>query len=131
MELTIENLGREIKSDSQPYINLLERGLRRSQVNALKALIPDLEPEEKPLPRGSIDLGNGFVLLRARDEYRYQLYGVAGRTIRGFLERRNGPLPGALSVRWARLRLPNGQIARSAWKECQKVETAEQSTYGS
>jgi hypothetical protein len=30
MERTIGNLGQEIKSDSQPYANLSERGLRRS-----------------------------------------------------------------------------------------------------
>lgn len=118
MERTIGNLGQEIKSHSQPYANLSARGLRRSQVNALKAMIPDLDPEEKKLPRGSIDLQDGFVLLRARDEYRHQLGGEKGRVLREFLEELNGPTRGAVSVvRWARLRLPNGQIARSAWKE--------------
>jgi hypothetical protein len=117
MERTIGNLVQEMKSDSQPYANLSARGLRRSQVNALKAMVPDLAPEEK-LPRGSIDLGDGYILLRARDEYRHRLDGEAGRVSRQFLERSNGPMTGNLSVvRWARLRIPNGQIARSAWKE--------------
>jgi hypothetical protein len=117
MERTIGNLVQEMKTDSQPYANLSARGLRRSQVNALKAMVPDLAPEEK-LPRGSIDLGDGYILLRARDEYRHRLDGEAGRVIRQFLERSNGPMTGNLSVvRWARLRIPNGQIARSAWKE--------------
>jgi hypothetical protein len=122
MERTIGNLGQEIKLHSNPYANLSERGLRRSQVNALKAMIPDLydpqEKREKKFPQGSFDLGDGYVLLRARDEYRHHLDGVAGQVIRAFLEEHNGPMPGVLSVvRWARLRLPNGQIARSAWKE--------------
>ncbi|KAJ6490663.1 hypothetical protein C8R47DRAFT_1071048 [Mycena vitilis] len=121
MERTIGNLGQEIKSHSEPYANLSERGLRRSQVNALKALIPDLEPEEKKLPHGSIDLDDGYVLLRAKDECRHRLDGEAGRIVKTFIEDKNGPTPGSLAVvRWARLRLPNGQIARSAWKERRK-----------
>ncbi|KAJ7676130.1 hypothetical protein B0H17DRAFT_1140107 [Mycena rosella] len=66
MERPIGNLGQEIKLHSNPYVNLSERGLWRSQVNALKAMLPDLNPETKKLPRGSIDLGDRYVLLRAR-----------------------------------------------------------------
>ncbi|KAJ7653464.1 hypothetical protein B0H17DRAFT_1147055 [Mycena rosella] len=118
MERTIGNLGQEIKLHSNPYANLSERGLRRSQVNALKAMIPDLDPEDKKLPRGSIELEDGFVLLHAKDEYGHRIDGDEGRAIRKFLEDRNGPTPGSLSVvRWARLRIPNSQIARSLWKE--------------
>ncbi|KAJ6479848.1 hypothetical protein C8R45DRAFT_906210 [Mycena sanguinolenta] len=122
MEQTIGNLGREIRSHSQPYANLSQRGLRRSQVNAMYSMYPELDPgKDKPLPRGSIDLGDGVVLLRARDEYRQRLGGEAGRVIRHFMERVQGPTPGTLTVvRWSRLRLPNGQIARSAWKECKR-----------
>ena len=43
MERTIGNLGEEIRQPSNPFANLSQRGLRRSQVNALKAMIPDLE----------------------------------------------------------------------------------------
>ncbi|KAJ7745021.1 hypothetical protein DFH07DRAFT_749135 [Mycena maculata] len=123
MERTIGNLGQEIKSDSQPYTNLSERGLRRSQVNALKAMIPGLDPKEKEsLPRGSIELGNNFVLLRPRDEFRHQLYGEEAEVIKNFLgSKDDGPNGGKLSLaRWARLRLPNGQIARSRWKEIRR-----------
>ncbi|KAJ7761393.1 hypothetical protein B0H16DRAFT_1312217, partial [Mycena metata] len=65
------------------------------------------------------DLGDGYVLLRAKDRFRHIICGAAGRAIRTYLESRNdGPMTGTLSVaRWARLQLPNGQIARSAWKE--------------
>ncbi|KAJ6564265.1 hypothetical protein B0H19DRAFT_1067845 [Mycena capillaripes] len=118
IERTIGNLGQEIKSDSQPYANLSERSLRRCQVNALKAMIPDIDPRETGLPRGAIDLGQGFALLRARDEHGHHLLGNEADVIRNFLESKNGPSRGTLSVvRWARLKLPNGQIARSAWKE--------------
>jgi hypothetical protein len=55
MERTIGNLGEEIKQPSQPFSNLSERGLRCCQVNALKSMLPHLEPEPK-LPRVSVDL---------------------------------------------------------------------------
>ncbi len=69
MERTIGNLGEEIRQPSNPYANLSQRGLLRCQVNALKAMIPDLSPPQVSLPRGSIDLGHGYVLLRRQDRY--------------------------------------------------------------
>ncbi|KAJ7207714.1 hypothetical protein B0H12DRAFT_1034444, partial [Mycena haematopus] len=121
IERTIGNLGQEIKSHSQPYANLSKRSLRRCQINALKAMIPDLDPQTKKLPHGAVDLGDGFVLLRAGDKYGHRLLGNEATTIRNFLERENCPSRGTLSVvRWARLQLPNGQIARSSWKESKR-----------
>ncbi|KAJ6529004.1 hypothetical protein B0H19DRAFT_889358, partial [Mycena capillaripes] len=121
IERTIGNLGQEIKSHSEPYANLGERALLRCQLNALKSMIPDLDPEEKKLPQRSVELGGGYVLLHARDDYRHHLYGEDGRVIRKYIEDRNGPMTGSLYVvRWARLRLPNGQIARSVWREAQR-----------
>jgi hypothetical protein len=67
LERTIGNLGEEVKQHRDPYANISERGVCRCQVNALKAIIPGLEPVKNLLPRGSEDVGNGFVLLRARD----------------------------------------------------------------
>ena len=67
LERTIGNLGQEVKQHSNPFANLSERGLQRSQINALKAMIPDLD-QAKSLPRGSKDLGDGYVLLRAMDQ---------------------------------------------------------------
>jgi len=69
MERTIGNLGEEIRQPSNPYANLSQRGLLRCQVNALTAMIPDLGPPAPSLPRGAIDLGQGYVLLRAQDRY--------------------------------------------------------------
>ncbi|KII89767.1 hypothetical protein PLICRDRAFT_564772 [Plicaturopsis crispa FD-325 SS-3] len=120
MERTIGNLGEEIKQPSNPYANLSERGLRRSQINALKAMIPDLEPPDNVLPRGCKDIGGGFVLLRAKDTSLRLVRLPEGQAINAYLEgagvaRANTDMIHV--VRWARLRLPNGQIARSAWKE--------------
>ncbi|KAJ6525540.1 hypothetical protein DFH09DRAFT_894352, partial [Mycena vulgaris] len=124
MERTIGNLGEEMKQHSNPYANISQRACRRAQINALKSLIPDLEPPEK-LPRGAEDLGNGYILLRAKDEYNQVILGAQGDAIRDYLEAVNGEVyPENFRPhlqRWARLRLPNGQIARSAWKEKQKA----------
>jgi hypothetical protein len=43
MECTIGNLGEEIWQLSNPYANHSQRGLLRCQVNALKAMILDLQ----------------------------------------------------------------------------------------
>ena len=68
LERTIGNLGEEIKQHSNPFANLSQRGIRRAQVNALKAMILDLDLDRTVkgvLPHGSKDLGNGYILLCA------------------------------------------------------------------
>ncbi|KAG2071519.1 hypothetical protein BDR04DRAFT_988813, partial [Suillus decipiens] len=66
MERTIGNLGHEICSHSQPCANLSGHGVRRCQVNALKVMIPTLNPPTDTLPHCSSDLGHGYVLLNKR-----------------------------------------------------------------
>ncbi|ETW75994.1 hypothetical protein HETIRDRAFT_54136, partial [Heterobasidion irregulare TC 32-1] len=53
MEQMIGDLGSEIKQHSNPYANLSQRGLRRAQVNALKAMVPDLNAVTNTLPCGA------------------------------------------------------------------------------
>lgn len=122
MERSIGNLGEEIKQHSNPYANLSQRGLRRSQVNALKAMIPDLEPPENSVPRGAIDLGDGYLLLRAVDNCARPVRPCEAEAIREYIEdvTDNTAFADDWSpsvVRWARVRLPNGQVMRSSWKE--------------
>lgn len=120
IERTIGNLGEEIKQPSKPYANLSQRGVRRSQVNALKAMIPDLEQDTNKLPRGAIDVGNGYILLRARDETAQKIHGAERMAILTYFQSvvDDIEIDQHLRItRWSRLRLPNGQIARSAWKE--------------
>ncbi|KAJ7836240.1 hypothetical protein B0H14DRAFT_2363029 [Mycena olivaceomarginata] len=123
MERTIGNLGEEIKQHSNAFANLAQRGIRRCQVNALKAMIPDIEPPENPLPRGAADLGGGYALLRAMDTTSRNVRLCEHRAIVTYLEANGGTLTRdtASVIRWARLRLPNGQIARSKWKESLKA----------
>ncbi|KAJ7088471.1 hypothetical protein B0H15DRAFT_939305 [Mycena belliarum] len=139
MERTIGNLGEEIRQHSDPYSNLAQRCIRRTQVNALKAIIPDLEPDTNPLPHGSIDLGDGFVLLRAMDNCSRDVSDSEAEAIRIYIRANDfdsdsdsdtGTSPSqdyadrwrSSVIRWARVRLPNGQVARCSWKEGKKKE---------
>ena len=124
MERTIGNLGEEIKQPSQPFANLSERGLRRSQTNALKVMLPYLD-EERKLPRVSIKLGHGYILLGARDKYEQHVCDKDANAVCSYLSQH---FPDMLDpewkprfFRWARLHLPNGQIVRSLWKEKNKL----------
>ncbi|KAL4243256.1 hypothetical protein ABKN59_011504 [Abortiporus biennis] len=98
----------------------MEIGLRRAQINALKASLPDLEPDLGP-PRGSVELGEGYILLRAKDKAFHRIRDCETPIFHRFLCTVGYQLPFTEWIpkvtRWARLRLPNGQIARSVWKE--------------
>lgn len=123
IERTIGNLGEEIRQPSNPYANLSQRGLRRCRVNALKAIFPDLEPAKDGLPRGAIDIGNDYILLRALEKSPRLVNPCEADALRAYLRENGESVPDGWcpSVRrWARLRLPNGQVARSAWKEKSK-----------
>ena len=63
MERLIGDLGSEIRQPSNPYQNLSQHGLRRCQINALIALFPFLDCTPPSLPRYSLDIGDGYVLL--------------------------------------------------------------------
>ncbi|KAG8220577.1 hypothetical protein J3R82DRAFT_2798 [Butyriboletus roseoflavus] len=69
MERTIGNLGQQIRQPSKPYANLAQEGVRHSQINALLSIIPELDSPPKVLPCGSIDLGDGYVLLHKWSKY--------------------------------------------------------------
>jgi len=119
IERTIGNLGEEVKQPSNPFANLAQHGIRRCQTNALKAMVPDLDPP-LPLPRGSIALDNSFVLLRAIDNIPRPVRPPEAVAINRYLREAGGMEQDESEMRvtrWARLRLPNGQVARSAWKE--------------
>ncbi|KAJ3831674.1 hypothetical protein F5878DRAFT_654799 [Lentinula raphanica] len=119
MERTIGNLGQETKQHSNPYANISQRGVRRCQVNALLASVPDLIPNEGP-PQGSRQLDNGYIMLTATDNVSREVTLQEARALREF-HSEHGDIRSEdwepKVVRWARIKLPNGQIARSQWKE--------------
>ena len=121
MERTIGNLGAELRQPSNPFANLAQRGLLRSQINALKAMFPDLEPDKSAMPAGSLDIDDGYVLLRKRDKAAHAVRECEADSIRTYLTDALGDAAvlrwSGTVIRWARVRLPNGQVARSLWGE--------------
>ncbi|KAF8870455.1 hypothetical protein BD779DRAFT_1455409 [Infundibulicybe gibba] len=130
----VGDLGGEVAQPSNPYQNLSERGLQRCQTNALKASYPILDRDcSNTLPRYSEDIGDGYVLLRAKERYGRLVPGDEGRVIKAYIESEerlcgnNDSIPqdwsGPKVAKWARLRLPTGQTARSIWKETHREAT--------
>ena len=117
MERTIGNLGQEIRQPSRPYANLAREGVRRCQVNVLISILPELNGPPKALPLSAIDLHDGYVLRHKRDKYSALPDPPISQAISTLLP------PGQDMPRitkWARLQLPNGQIAHSLWRESLK-----------
>jgi hypothetical protein len=111
MERAIGDLGGNIRQPSNIYGNLCQIALRQSQLNAMKSLCPELDPDLAPsLPAYSMPLADGYVLLRPRDRYVFTATGSQGEKIYDAIGRNT-------IRRWGRLQLPNGQLARSAYKE--------------
>ena len=69
MEWAIGNLGQEIRQPLRPYTNLSREGVRCCQVNALLAIMPELNESKVSLPTTATDLGDGFALLHKRNKY--------------------------------------------------------------
>jgi len=118
MESAVGSFGREVRSHSNTFANIANRGVLRAQINAIKARIPDLEPEPT-LPLGSFPFGDGYALLWAADSTRRPVSDHEAEAIHASgIPDDSNQSPGSVSVlRWARLLLPNGQVSRCAWKE--------------
>ena len=118
MESAVGSFGREVRSHSNTFANIANRGVLRAQINALKAKVPNLELDPT-LPRGSFPFGDGYALLLAMELTRFHVSDREAEAIRtsGIFDY-SIKSTGSVSVcRWARLLLPNGQVSRCAWKE--------------
>ena len=114
LERAIGDLGQSIQQPATPFANLAQVALRQAQANALKVLCPELDKSLKPfLPRLSYDLGEGSVLLRPRDRRMKKLTGAHQIAV-------NAALGQSALRKWGRLRLPNGQVARSVYSESRR-----------
>ncbi|KAF8508135.1 hypothetical protein JB92DRAFT_2733590 [Gautieria morchelliformis] len=130
IERTIGIMGQELKQPSNPYHNLSQRAVQRAQLNALFAMVPSLSPDNQNSNVPSMELGDRYALLRARDWRPRQLEGVIGGLVSRYILNKeqklgNNPAPNwhVTITRWARLWLPNGQIAHSLWKEeCKTID---------
>jgi hypothetical protein len=118
MERVIGVFGSLIKQPSNPFANLAEQAKKVAEVNALVSIWPELEYANQD-PHGSIDIGNGFLLLGPKDEGPYDLAPPEQTALETFYSILPDPLqniPKSI-YRWGRLRVPTEQIARSYWKE--------------
>jgi len=115
MECAVGNFGGDIRQPSNPFANLCQIALRRSQVNALKAIYPELDRDAIPhLPKHAQDAGNGYILLTPRDRYHVKLQGAEEDAVH------DAGLDMSKVRRWGRLCLPNGQISRSNYSESRR-----------
>ena len=71
--------------------------------------MPKLDDGIKGNPTGSVDLGEGYVLLRKRDKQPWLPTGEEARVIAGFMIGQGQLLQ--RFKQWACLHLPNGQVA--------------------
>ena len=82
-------------------------------------MLPGLDPTPSPL-RGSLDIGDGYRLLRATDTVARLLPASEAVALHSFCGCAGVFLPEDHQfkiTKWARLALPVGQIAWCAWKE--------------
>jgi hypothetical protein len=113
MERAIGDLGQDIRQPSNPFANLTQIAIRRAQMNALLSLCPELDPEPN-LPKYSRDHGNGIVFLPPRQRQSTSLKGAEKLAVETELN--------INTIRkWGRVRLPNGQVARSIFAEGRRV----------
>jgi len=124
MERVIGHFGSLIKQPSNPFANLTEQAKKITEINAIIAMWPDLEKVQKN-PRGSIDLGDGYLLLWPKDHKPYRLSPAEWEALNTFYSGLpNAGITRRYIYRWGRLRIPNGQTARSYWKEVIRVSNS-------
>ena len=72
MERVIGVFGSLLKQPSNPFANLTEQAKKIAEINALVSIWPELESEAKK-PHGSIEVGDGYLLLGPKDDRPYNL----------------------------------------------------------
>jgi hypothetical protein len=118
MEQTIGNLGEEIRLHSDPYANLSQRVIEQACANALYALAPDLFHVTEKLPTSACDIRENYVLLGPCKHHEMDVLTLEAFKKFSDLHCWRIKAGDSLSIdRFARLLLPNGQIARSWWHE--------------
>ena len=115
MECVIGYLGALLRQPSNPFRNLAAQTRRVATTNALFAIWPDLEDEQSNL-RGSIEVGNGYLLLGPKDTTPHTLSTAERRAVVEFFPNDKDNNQDSV-YQWARLQIPTEQTARSRWKE--------------
>jgi hypothetical protein len=113
MERSIGDLGQDIRQPSNPFGNLCQIAVRRSQINALKAMCPELD-RDIHLSKYSHDNNDGYIFLTPRQRNPMRLEGAERAIIEMELQK-------SILRKWGRICLPNGQIARSVFAEGRRI----------
>jgi len=118
MERVIGYLGSLLRQPSNMFRHLAAQSRRLAYVNALVSMWPAFQVEEKD-PRGSNDIGDGYLLLGPKDTDLYHPSDAEQTALNNFLS--GDPdyeeIEQQSLYRWARLKLPTEQTARSRYKE--------------
>ena len=88
-------------------------------MNALKAMLPELDPQSSSIPCGATDLKNDYILLPKHDYYPTKVATDKQCVIEAYLSHLALPVPKLRC--WAWLCLPNGQVACSQFMELGKA----------
>ena len=121
MERVIGYLRSLLRQPSNAFRNLAAQTRRVATTNALVAMFPDFE-KTKGNPRGSIDLGDGYILLGPKDTTSFHLSPVEQEVLDKFFSGRPdaGGIDRQTVYRWGNLKISTEQIARSRWKELER-----------
>jgi len=125
MERVIGVFGSLLRQPSNLFSNLREQARKVAEINAVVAMYPEIEFQTAE-PRGSLNMGQGYILLGPKDTKPYFLSPNEQETVSSFFA--NHPNPDYIQrksvYRWGRLQLPTGQVARSHWKEVDRSSKA-------
>jgi len=122
MERVIGVLGSLLAQPSNLFANLAAQAQKMAHINAMVAMWPSFEKEQKD-PRGSVDLGDGYLLLGPREDCSPHYVSPTEEMALNYfcLGCQDAEDVDQRSVyRWGRLKLPTQQIARPRWKELER-----------
>ena len=122
MERIIGVFGSRLRQPSNPFANLIAQAQKMAHINAIVAMWPSFE-KIKGNPRGSIDLHDGYLLLGPKEDAGpHHISQIEETALDVFCSGRqdSGDVDRKSVYRWARLKLPTEQIARSRWRELER-----------
>ena len=127
LETAIGNLGREIRQDRDMFANLAHRAVLRAQTNSLQARFPGIqlefgEPETSSLSTRARQFDGylGYAFHPRCEDYPSPVEEDERDAIILYWRSQGWPNMDTWThavCRWAKLQLPNGQIACSVWHE--------------
>jgi hypothetical protein len=118
MERLIGLLGQDLQLHSNPYANLWEIAIQRCVVNSLYACYPTLDPTKSLLPHTARPLEKNYFLLHPHEVAPFKIQNALElEMFNNYVQYHSLDPNSIVCTRHARLHLPNGQTARTAWKE--------------